>query len=107
AKALKWSTTSAAAPTTLVTTNFPAFSQLSPDENWILGYTTQATVSGITENDFILASSTTAGAADVLTTDTSSAAFGDVFTTDSSHVVFYTAITSGAGPLNVAATSGG
>jgi hypothetical protein len=108
----KVSPIAAPSPTTLGT-GIDAFYGISPDGNWVLGFTQLVQTTNYTNT--ILASTTTPGAPQSLVTQASSSPIGDDFTTDSKFAIYTDTITTTmtvqgnvtSGNLNVAALTGG
>jgi hypothetical protein len=115
------STGATPAPKTLIVGGFGGVLALSPDNNWLLAYKTQATDpnTGGPLADLYLASTTPAteppGVATTLSSAASAGLFGVPFTADSSHVLFAENVIVGSGTnlsdgtrsFTVAPTSGG
>jgi hypothetical protein len=95
ANALKRSTVVSPSPVTLATSGIAGLRAKSPDEKWVLGYTSLATGD---LSDLYLASATVAGTPTTLSTAVTAGLFGsDGFTADSSRAIYYTDIDPNAG----------
>lgn len=98
-----------AAPTPLVATGgYEGIYGLSPDNNWLLAFTTLMQDSaGDYVSDLYLASASSAGSATTLASSASASLFGDLFTADSTHAMFDNSVSNGSGTLTAAAIMGG
>jgi hypothetical protein len=106
ANALKRSTVASPNPTTLAATGFAGIRATSPDDKWILGYTTIDTRNDV--SDLFLTSATAAAAPTTLSTATTAGLFGfEGFTDDSSHATYYTDIANGVGIFKSITSAGG
>jgi hypothetical protein len=76
---------------TALGTGVDAFSAISPDGNWVLGFT-QQTLTSLTNT--ILASTTTPGVPTMLVMQPTSSAIGDSFTTDSKFAIYTDTVVS-------------
>jgi hypothetical protein len=104
-RALKRATITAPSPTTLVASGFAGIRARSPDEKWLLGYSTA--ISNQDLSDLYLASATTAGTPTALSTEETAGLFGsDGFTADSTHAIYYTGIANGLGTFHSVALTG-
>jgi hypothetical protein len=78
---------------TVLGTGIDAFSGISPDGNWVLGFT-QQTSTAIPLSNVILGSTMTAGAPKPLVMSPTSSSIGDDFTTDSKFAIYTDTITA-------------
>jgi hypothetical protein len=108
ATALKRSTVASPSPITLAATGFAGLRAKSPDEKWLLGYTTLNVATDLSPTDLYLTSATVAGTPTTLSAMPTAGLFGsDGFTADSSHAIYYTDIANGVGTFYAIAPSGG
>jgi hypothetical protein len=106
ANALKRTTVASPSPTTLAATGFAGIRAKSPDENWLLGYTTIDTSQDL--SDLYLASATMPATPVTLSAEATAGLFrSDGFTADSRHAIYYTGIADGVGTFFSVPTSGG
>ena len=106
ANALKRSTVASPSPIILAATGFAGIRAISPDDKWLLGYTTIDTQMDV--SDLFLTSATAPATPTTLSTDVTAGLFGfEGFTDDSSHAIYYTDIANGVGNFKSVASAGG
>jgi hypothetical protein len=88
--ALRRSPVSDPAPMTLVQSGFGGLYALSPDENWLLYYTSLNSQQYV--SDLYLASASAPGSPTTLSSSETARVFGDAYTLDSSHAMYFTDI---------------
>jgi hypothetical protein len=104
--ALKRSPIESPAPVTLAPYGFAGIRAISPDENWLLGYSMIDTRQDL--SDLYLTSASMPGAVTTLSMALTAGLFrSDGFTSDSTSAIYYTDIANGVGTLSFALVNGG